>query len=145
MTSSSTDRSDAKVDEAARLLAEMRASVEEATSRLDALTAELTASHHAVDVLETVVEVLLEVADRAVVIIDADRRITGLARGAAERFDGAAVGKPLSSILPEVAADRLVEHAEGAGPREVDLLDGRPPAVVHPLPGGGAVVVLPTQ
>ncbi len=121
MSSQSDDRADRRADEAAELVAEMRACVEVATRRLDELTTELGDRQVFVDMLETVVDLLLDLGETAVVVVDADQRIAGVSRAAAERFEGAAVGKPLSSVLPDAIAEQLV---------------------TSPLPGGGAMLVL---
>jgi ABC-type transporter Mla subunit MlaD len=143
MTSRSDDRADTRADEAAQLVADMRASVEAATHRLDGLTAELNERQQLVDVLESVVDVLLDLIDPVVVVIDGDRRIIGLSRAAADQFDGAALGKPLSSVLPDAVADRLGDHIGSGAVGEIELQSDRPAARAHPLPGGGAVLVLP--
>ena len=82
---------------------------------------------------------LLGVADVVVLVVDDDRRIRGLSRAAAERIDGAAVGKPLSSALADDLFDRVSAQldsvAEGGKPgggRDTDTYPS----------GGGAVVVL---
>jgi hypothetical protein len=142
MTDRSHDRAESKADEAAQLVAEMRASVEVATRQLDELTSELSTHRCLTDDLESIVDVLLGVGDTAVVVIDDARRISGLSRAAAERFDGAAVGKPLSSVLPDTVADEVAGWLDGdrAGGGDGPPVGER--ARVHPLPGGGAVVVL---
>jgi hypothetical protein len=122
-------------DEPTTLIAELRARVEAATSQMDDLTGELVVRRAANDDLETLVDVLLDVGDASVIIVDDERRVRGLSRAAASRLDGAAVGKPLSSVVPDELYDRLAAQLD-AGPGGVEG------TVVHPLPGGGAVVVL---
>jgi hypothetical protein len=74
-----------------------------------------------------------------VLVIDADRRIRGLSAAAARCLDGAEVGKPLSSALPEELYDRVTGRLDAAHPAPATP-DGDPR--VEPLPGGGAVLVL---
>lgn len=145
MTPRSDDRADPRADEAAELLAEMRASVEAATRRLDQLTSELTVHRTRVDDLETLVDLFLGMEDTPVVVVDDDRCITGLSRGAAERLDGAAIGKPLSSVLPAPVVGELIGRLESEGMGEFDLPVAGQGARVHPLPAGGAVLVLPSS
>ena len=124
-------------DEPTTLIAELRARVEAATSQMDDLTAELTQRRAAHDELESLVDVLLGVGDTPVVVVDDERRVRALSRAATERWEGAAVGKPLSSVVPDDLYDRLsaVLDAGGGG-------SGAGDALVHPLPGGGAVLVV---
>jgi hypothetical protein len=124
-------------DEPTTLIAELRARVEAATSQMDELTTELTHRRAAHDELESLVDVLLGVGDTPVVVVDDERRVRALSRAATERWEGAAVGKPLSSVVPDDLYDRLVAQldARGGGSGAGDTL-------VHPLPGGGAVLVL---
>lgn len=145
MTSDDTDRAGTPRDQAAQLLADMRSSVETAASRLDALTDELAGCRLQVDVLETVVDALLELGDLAVVVIDGDRRIIGLGRSASERFDGAAVGKPLSAVVPAGDADDLLDAAARGVHGDVQLGSDGSAVRVHPLPGGGALLVFPER
>ncbi|HET6952563.1 MAG TPA: hypothetical protein VFI47_19435, partial [Acidimicrobiales bacterium] len=91
------------------------------------------------DDLETLVDTLLDLADTVVLVIDDDRRITGLSRAAAARLDGAAVGKPLSSAVSADEFDRLAALLDGDGPPPGAAGDG---PVLHRLPHGGAVLVL---
>lgn len=142
MPSSSDHRPAQGSDEAASLLVEMRARVEAATHQLDDLTAELTASRGRLDDLETAIDLLLSLLEAPVILIDEARRITGLSRGAAERVEGAAVDKPLSSVLPAPVVDQLLARLDA------DATESRPAspggeAGVLPLPGGGAIVILP--
>jgi hypothetical protein len=141
MTSRSDDRADKKADEAVRLVAEMRARVEDAACQLEALTTELHERRQVVDTLETVVDVLLGVTDSVVVVTDGEGRITGLSRAAALAYEAAAIGKPVSA-LPREIADLL---AQGAAPTddEAEPAAGHPAVRVHPLPGGGSLLVLP--
>lgn len=124
-------------DEPTRLIAELRARVEAATSQMDELTAELTERRAAHDDLESLVDVLLGAGDTVVIVVADDGRVRGLSRAAAGRFEGAAVGKPLSSVLPDELYARCAAALDtGAG-------TGGDTAI-HPLPGGGAVLVLVT-
>ncbi|HET6773925.1 MAG TPA: hypothetical protein VFH36_11480 [Acidimicrobiales bacterium] len=135
-----TSRPDDRADEAAVLVADMRAAVEDATRHLDMLTAEVAARRTAVDDLEALGDVLLDLCDVPVVVVDGRRRVAGLSRGAADRLEGAAIGKPLTSVVPPALValvdDVLDQPTDGAG---ADVGDG---ATVHRLPGGGAVLVL---
>jgi hypothetical protein len=142
MTSSSDDRPAKGSDEAASLLAEMRARVEAASHHLDRLTAELTVGRHRLDDLETAIDLLLSLLGAPVILIDEARRITGLSRGAAERVEGATVEKPLSSVLPAPVVDQLMARLD-AKDTEPDLSPSGGQAGVLPLPGGGAIVILP--
>lgn len=141
MTSRSDDRADKRADDAARLVAEMRARVEDATCQLEALTTELHAQRQAVDALETVVDLLLEVTGSVVVVTDGEGRITGLSRPAALAYEGAAVGKPVSA-LPRDVADLLSQRSADTDP-EAEPADGEVAVRAHPLPDGGSLLVLP--
>jgi len=122
-----------------QLIADLRARVEASTSEIEQLAGALAESRDLSDELESLVDVLLGIGEVAVLVVDDDRRIRGLSRAAAERIEGAAVGKPLSSALSddvfEAVSARLDDGAAGA--RGVG--GG---ADIYPLPGGGAVVVL---
>jgi hypothetical protein len=136
-----TSRPDDRADEAAVLVADMRAAVEDATRHLDELTAEVVARRTAVDDLEALGDVLLDLCDVPVVVVDGRRRVAGLSRGAADRLEGAAIGKPLTSVVPPALValvdDVLDQPVDGAGADDVGDA-----ATVHRLPGGGAVLVL---
>jgi len=123
-----------------QLIADLRARVEASTREIEQLASALAASRALSDDLESVVDVLLGMGDVVVVVVDDDRRIRGLSRTAAERLDGAAVGKPLSSALPDDLFDRLSADldASAAGAHR----GGGENPDIYPLPGGGAVVVL---
>jgi hypothetical protein len=112
------------------LIAELRARVEAATSQMDDLTAELTERRAAHDELESLVDALLGLCDAVVVVVDDERRVRGLSRAALEQWEGAALGKPLSSVLSDELYSRLSTQLDTGGP------------AVHPLPSGGAVVVV---
>jgi hypothetical protein len=136
-----TSRPDDRADEAAVLVAEMRAAVEDATRQLDELTGEVAARRTAVDDLEALADVLLGLCDVPIVVVDGRRRVAGLSRGAGDRLEGAAIGKPLTSVVPPALVALvdgvLDQSADAAGADEAG--DG---ATVHRLPGGGAVLVL---
>ena len=100
MTSPPDDRA-----EAAALLAEMRAGVDAATDRLDRMADELSTARARLDLLESMVDVLLGRLDAVVFVVDADRHILGMSRAAIERYDGPAIGKPLTSVLSEPLGD----------------------------------------
>lgn len=122
------------------LLAAMRRRVEDAAERLGGLADEVDEVRSRDDDLESLVDVLLGLVDAAVLVVDDDRRITALSRGAAARLDGAAVGKPLSSALGAAEFDAVsarLDAADAAGQAGGDGGGG-----VHPLPRGGAVLVL---
>jgi len=145
MTTPPDDRPASRADATAELVAEMRAAVEEATRQIEELTTALGDSQVLVDDLESVVDILLDLAPCSVVVIDDSRRITGLSAGAGAQLEGAAVGKPLSSVLPDVAADTAVDALDHGARAAVELATGGKGARVHPLPGGGAVLVLPNR
>mgnify|MGYP003542499484 CR=1 FL=1 len=123
-----------------QLIADLRARVEASTREIEQLASALAASRALSDDLESVVDVLLGMGDVVVVVVDDDRRIRGLSRTAAERLDGAAVGKPLSSALPDDLFDRVSADLD-AGAAGAHRGGGENPDI-YPLPGGGAVVVL---
>jgi hypothetical protein len=110
MTSRSDDRADTRA-EAAALLAEMRAGVDSATAQLERMADELAGSRTRLDLLESLVDVLLEQVEAVVVVVDADRHILGMSQPAIERFTGPAIGKPLTSVLPEPLDDDVRVHA----------------------------------
>lgn len=129
-----------RADDPSELLADLRARVDAASDEVDRLAGELTASRGLADDMETIVDVLLGLDGATVLVIDDDRRIRGLSRRASSALDGVAVGKPLSSAVPDDLFDQVVARldAEPRGPRPL-ACDG---ADVYPLPGGGAVLVL---
>lgn len=139
MTSRSDDRADKRAEDAARLVAEMRARVEDAACQLDVLTTELHEQRQIVDTLETVVDQLLGVTGSVVVVVDGEGRITGLSRAAARAYEGAAVGKPVSALPPEIA--ELLSQSSVAPDVEAEPATARPDARAHPLPDGGSVLV----
>ena len=138
---SARSRADRAADEAAALVAEMRAAVDTATRQLDELVSELSERRSRVDDLETLVDHLLGVTDATVLLVDGGGRITGLSRGSVERFDSAAVGKPLSSVLPAAVVDEIADALSG-GEGTVELGGGGEALRASRLPGGGAVLVL---
>lgn len=145
MTRRTDDRAEARADEAAALLAEMRARVDDATRRLGDLDAELRESRRAVDDLESLVDVLLGSLDAPALVIDGARRVTGFSRAAGERLDGVAPGKAVSAMLPGAVVDELTAYLDAADGAEGDLPAAGDGARVHRLPGGGAVVLLPAR
>jgi hypothetical protein len=127
-------------DDPKELIAELRARVEAATAETDQLVAEVTRHRTQNDQLDTIVDVLLGVGDYLVIVVDDERRIRGLSRAAAARFEGAAVGKPLSSAVSDHLYDQLTARLDdGPGDRAAGGDE------IHPLPGGGAVLVLGTE
>ena len=126
-------------DDPAPLIAELRARVEAATAQMDDLVTELTLRRAVNDELESLVDVLLGLGETLVIVVDDERRIRAVSRAAADRFEAAAVGKPLSSALPGELYDGLSARLDG------DRSAVDPSAQVHPLPGGGAVIVLVTR
>lgn len=138
---SARSRADRAADEAAALVAEMRAAVDTATRQLDELVSELSERRSRVDDLETLVDHLLGVTDATVLLVDGGGRITGLSRGSVERFDSATVGKPLSSVLPAAVVDEIADALSG-GEGTVELGGGGGALRASRLPGGGAVLVL---
>jgi PAS domain-containing protein len=125
-------------DDPTALLAELRAQLEAATTQIEELVAAVAGLRELSDDLESLADVLLDAADVPVLVIDADRRIRGVSAAAARCLEGAELGKPLSSALPEDVYDRVVAGLDE--PRAPTSPDGDPR--VEPLPGGGAVVVL---
>ncbi len=126
-------------DDPTALLAELRAQLEVATAQIEQLVDEVAGLRRLGDDLESLADVLLEAADVAVLVVDADRRIRGLSAAAALCLEGAEVGKPLSSALPEDLYDQVTGRLDAAHP-DPATVDGDPR--VASLPGGGAVVVL---
>jgi nitrogen fixation/metabolism regulation signal transduction histidine kinase len=128
-----------------KLLADMRTRVESAAAEIDRLTSELTAREEWVDELETIIEIVLGLLDTPVVVVGDDRRIRALSRGAGEQLAGDAVGKALSSVLPDdvfAALDaQLTTVASGSDGDAAAAEPGSTPLDVQRLPGGGAVVV----
>lgn len=127
-------------DDPTQLLADMRARLETSTAELAEVAASLATARGMADDLETVVDVLLGLGGARVLVIDDDRRIRGLSRAAAEELEGAAVGKPLSSAVPDDLFDEVIARldAEHPGTRPLACTG----ADVYRLPGGGAVLVL---
>ena len=127
-------------DDPSELLADLRAHVDAASDEVNQALGELTATRALADEMETIVDVLLGLDGATVLVIDDDRRVRGLSRHASSALDGVAVGKPLSSAVPDDLFDQVVAHLDTKprGPRPL-ACDG---ADVYPLPGGGAVLVL---
>ena len=123
MTSPPDDSADSRTD-AAALLAEMRLGVDAASDQLERMAGELSGARAALDRLESVVDILLDLVDATVFVVDGDRHVVGMSRRACERFDGAAIGKPLASVLPDPLADDIRVHA---------------------LPDDGALLVVPDR
>ena len=98
------DRAETGAD-AAALLAEMRAGLDAATARLERVADELDGSRARLDLLESAVDILLGYVEAVVVVVDADRNILGMSAAAVDRLGGPAIGKPLTSVLPEPLAD----------------------------------------
>jgi hypothetical protein len=123
-----------------QLIADLRARVEASTREIEQLAGALADSRALADDVESLVDVLLGVTEVVLLVVDDDRRIRGLSRTAADRIEGAAVGKPLSSALTDELFALVSAHldAVGAGAQS----GGGEGADIFPLPGGGAVVVL---
>jgi PAS domain-containing protein len=126
-------------DDPTALLAELRAQLEAATTQIEELVAAVAGLRELSDDLESLADVLLDAADVPVLVIDADRRIRGVSAAAARCLEGAELGKPLSSALPEDVYDRVNGRLDEATPAQA-VPDGDPR--VERLPGGGAVLVL---
>jgi PAS domain-containing protein len=126
-------------DDPTALLAELRAQLEAATTQIEELVAAVAGLRELSDDLESLADVLLDAADVPVLVIDADRRIRGVSAAAARCLEGAELGKPLSSALPEDVYDRVTGRLDEATPAPA-VPDGDPR--VERLPGGGAVLVL---
>jgi nitrogen fixation/metabolism regulation signal transduction histidine kinase len=134
-------REPADLDEAAALLAEMRARAEEAATEIERLTTELVERRQALDDLETITDALLGVTETAVILVGQDRRIRAVTKGAADLLElhGSHVGRPLSSLLPDDLAKEVGERLDGpAG--EDEVASGS--ATVRVLAEGDALVVL---
>jgi hypothetical protein len=127
-------------DDPTQLLADMRARLETSTAELAEVAASLATARGMADDLETVVDVLLGLGGARVLVIDDDRRIRGLSRAAAEELEGAAVGKPLSSAVPDDLFDEVIARLDAEHPGTRPLACAG--ADVYRLPGGGAVLVL---
>ena len=93
-----------------------------AAGQLDRMADELTGSRARLDLLESLVDILLGELEGLVVVVDVDRHILGMSRAAVERFDGPAIGKPLTSVMPEPLDDAVQ---------------------VYELPGDATVLVVP--
>lgn len=138
MTSSSQNRVARAADEAADLVARMRVEVEAATRQIDELTGQLREGRSVVDDLETVVDHLLDLCDTVlVIVVDDGGTITGLSRGAAAKFERAAIGTPLATALAAAGEPELTIPV-------LDAVEGIDGVRVHRLPGGGALVVMPS-
>jgi hypothetical protein len=126
------------VDAAVTMLAELRARVEDATAEIDRLTAELDDRTRVLDDLESTTDALLGVTDTPVVLVGEDRRVRALTRGAAELLGatGAAVGRALSTVLPDDLAGEVAKRLDD------DDAEGTGAVLVERLEGGGALVVL---
>ena len=135
-TPTSTAAPDA--DAAVAMLAELRARVEEATGEIDRLTAELQDRTRALDELETTTDALLGVTDTPVVLVGEDRRVRALTRGAADLLgtSGAAVGRALSTVLPDDVADEVAKCLDDEAAESTGAV------LVERLGNGGALVVL---
>jgi hypothetical protein len=123
-----------------QLIADLRARVEASTQEIEQLASALAASRDLADDLESLVDVLLGLGEVAVLVVDDDRRIRGLSRAAAERMEGAAVGKPVSSALSDEVSEAVSARLDGGSAGAQG--SGGDAAQIYPLPGGGAVVVL---
>lgn len=117
----------------------MRVEVEAATRQIDELTGQLREGRAIVDDLETVVDHLLELCDTVlVIIVDDGCTITGLSRGAAAKYERAAIGAPLTVALADAGCE------PGPTTPDLDAVEGIDGVRVDRLPGGGAVVVMPS-
>jgi hypothetical protein len=132
-------------EDQSKLLADMRTRVESAAAEIDCLTSELTAREEWVDELEAIIDIVLGLLDTPVVVVGDDRRVRALSRGAGEQLTGDAVGKALSSVLPDdVFAAVDAQLTTVAGRSDGDAAAAEPGSTaldVQRLPGGGAVVV----
>lgn len=133
------------LEEAAALLAEMRARAEEAAAEIERLTTELVDRTQALDELETIMDAVLGVTDTAVVLVGVDRRVQGMTRGAAELLGtrDSQVGRPLTVVLPDDLADAVGEALDAACADDSDrAVPADDAGTVRALPGGEALVVL---
>lgn len=132
-------------EDQSKLLADMRTRVESAAAEIHNLTSELAAREEWIDELEAIIDIVLGLLDTPVVVVGDDRRIRALSRGAGEQLSGGAVGKALSSVLPDdvfAALDAQLARASGSEGDATAAEPGSTPLDVQRLPGGGAVVVL---
>jgi nitrogen fixation/metabolism regulation signal transduction histidine kinase len=134
----------ADLEEAAALLAELRARVEEAAVEIERLTAELVERSQALDELETIMDAVLGVTDTAVVLVGEDRRVRAMTRGAVDLLatGGSQVGRPLSAVLPDELADAVADALDTALSERGDTEAAGGAATIRALPGGEALVVL---
>jgi PAS domain-containing protein len=124
-------------------LRDARAALDAAAADLTRLTDELAACRVELDDLETLVDLVLGVTSTPVVVVDRSRRVTALSRAAEERL-GVGLGDPLSELLAPEPAREVGELLDGDEAVDADLPGAGEGARVRMLPGGRAVLVLPT-
>ena len=124
-------------------LREARAAVDDAARDLARLSDELAACRAELDDLESLLDLVLGVTSTPVVVIDRTRRVTALSRAAEERL-AVRLGDPLSGVLASEPAREVGELLDGEEAADVDLPGAGEGARVRTLPGGRAVLVLPT-
>lgn len=127
----------------AETLRAARAALDAAAEDVGRLTDELAASRREVDDLETLLDVLLGLTSTPVVVVDRSRRVTALSRAAEERL-GVGLGDPLADVLDSEPAREVGELLDGHEPVDADLPAAGEGARARLLPGGRAVLVLPT-
>lgn len=120
-----------------------RAALDAAAGNVARLTDELAASQVVVDELETLLDLLLGVTSIPVVVVDRTRRVTALSRAAEERL-GVGLGDPLADVLATGPAREVGELLDAGEPTDAELPEAGEGARARLLPGGRAVLVLPT-
>ena len=131
----------------ADVLRAAREAVDDATHRLDKLTKQLAERATQVDLLESVLDAVLDVAEGPVIVVDRGRRVTALSRVAATEH-GCELGAALSEIVPAEVASQigaLLDEADADGVGDLgerDLPDLGTGARVRILPSGHAILAL---
>jgi hypothetical protein len=134
----------------ADVLRAAREAVDDATRRLDELTAQLADRATQVDLVESVLDAVLDVTDGPVIVVDRGRRVTALSRAAATEH-GCDVGAALSEIVPAEVASRigaLLDEADADGADDLaerELPDLGAGARVRILSSGHAILALPRE
>lgn len=127
----------------AETLRAARAALDAAAEDVGRLTDALAASRLELDDLETLLDLVLGVTSTPVVVVDRSRRVTALSRAAEDRL-GVGLGDPLADVLDSEPAREVGELLDGGEPADADLPAAGEGARVRLLPGGRAVLVLPT-
>jgi hypothetical protein len=125
----------------ADVLRAARQAVDDATRRLDEVTAALAGTRAAADLSEALLDAVLDVVETPVVVVDAGRRLTAVSRAAAAEL-GCKVGDPLSDLLPADAARRVGGLLDEGQSADVDLPDVGAGVRLQILSSGHAILVL---